>query len=169
MLEASENLLELYKTLRGGADWIPKAFEIPKAFGCLDADLEIFAPHYPLPLPKELRAFLVETMPQGYLDIGILKTYGPRELLNEQLGAVPFYGNMGLGFFGLGWWTGNSDGDGWLCDLDDLRVYAVSLSHNYDNTRETLIRKAYLQFDSLAAWVAYLKGLCREYGWIEAT
>lgn len=158
---APEHLLFLYDRLRG------QGHEIPEAFGCTAQELEIFTEHYPRELPQELIDFLCATLPKAYLDIGVYKTKPPKALLQEQLDAVPLEGNMKHGFFGLGWWTGDTDGDGWLYDLEDGRIYAVQIYHNDEETKQDVIDLAYQSFDSFDAWVDFLEQECREREWLD--
>lgn len=161
MQSDSDALLSLYRELNG------TGHEIPPQFGCNNSELDIFGPHYPVPLPRRLREFLADTLPKGSLDIGVYKTCEPKCLLSAQLNSVPFYGNLQNGFFGLGWWTGGSDGDGWLFDLRDHRIHAIDLGNNYDHTRESLIGTAYLSFDGFGDWIRHLRVECVQRGWLE--
>lgn len=161
MQSDSNALLALYRELKGNGH------EIPPHFGCSDSELDIFAPHYPVTLPRRLRDFLLNTMPKGSLDIGVYKTCEPKCLLAVQLDNVPFYGNIQNGFFGIGWWTGESDGDGWLYDLRDHRIHAIDLGDNYDHTRESLIEAAYLSFNGFGDWIRYLRIECVEREWLK--
>jgi hypothetical protein len=159
--DAAAALLQLYTNLRG------RGHIIPDEFGCDPQELTIFAKHYSHPLPRELIDFLSKTSPRGYLDIGVFKTDRPEELLKQQLDAVPLEGNIKYGFFGLGWWTGETDGDGWLYDLVEHRIYAVQIYSNDEANRESVIDTAYQRFDSLKDWVSFLEKECRQRGWID--
>ena len=147
---AASKLLNLFQKLRG--QW----GEIPDEFGCSKEDLKVFYPHYKAPLPNELVDFLCRILPKGYLDIGVFKTGTPKRLLKEQLGAVPFEGNIKYNLFGLGWWSGETDGDGWLYDLDSGQVHAIQIYHNYEDSKEIVLSKAYHSFGSLNEWVDFL-------------
>ena len=161
MPEAAQKLHSLYDRLRG------QGHIIPDKMGCDRTDLEIFEKHYDQPLPDELVDFLCATLPGGYLDIGVYKTADPKALLYEQLGAVPLEGNVKHGFFGLGWWTGDTDGDGWLYDLQGGKIYAVQIYNNDEDNRAAVIEAAYQEFDSFDTWVDFLEQECRDRGWIQ--
>ena len=158
---AAQSLLELYENLRGTGHYIPDLI------GCDLRDLSIFEDVYPAPLTPELKNFLVQILPQGSLDIGVFKTLPPSELLEEQQDAVPFEGNIKHGFFGLGWWTGDCDGDGWFYDLYNGRIYAVMLYHNDKESREAIHELAYKTFDDFDTWVEFLYDECRSRGWLK--
>lgn len=159
---ASERLLTLYELLRNR-----RFGRIASEFGCSPADLAIFEGHYSVPLPMELQNFLVRTLPYGSLDIGVYKTKPPAGLLEEQLNTVPFYPNLENHLFGLGWWTGQGDGDGWLYDLVEGGIYAVGLGDSYDHTRETLLASSYLKFAGFEPWVGFLHQECRRRNWLD--
>ena len=72
-----------------------------------------------------------------------------------------------MGLFGLGWWSGDTDGDGWLYDLEDGKIYAVQSYHNDEETKEEVINLAYQVFDSFGAWVNFLEQECREREWLD--
>ena len=158
--QAIKSLLFLYERLKG------QGHDIPDEFGCAADDLKIFGPHYSQPLPMELVDFLCATLPQGYLDIGVYKTIGPEALLAEQLEAIPLEGNMKHGLFGLGWWTGDCDGDGWLYDLQSGKIYAVPIYNNDEETRGGVLESAYQTFDNFSEWVIFLEQECREREWL---
>ncbi|MEO1526701.1 MAG: hypothetical protein AAFX06_14795 [Planctomycetota bacterium] len=155
-------LFTLYERLRA-TGWET----LPDQFGCSAEQLLCFDEHYHVELPRELKEFLTLTLPVSYLDIGVYKTGPPAELLDEQLQAVPFYPNIENHLFGIGWWSGDGDGDGWVYDLIDRRVHAVAHGNAYDHTRESfLASESYLQFDGFGPWVDYLSERCIEHGWI---
>ena len=161
MPNAAQKLHSLYDRLRG------QGHEIPPELGCDRNDIEIFEEHYDHPLPEELIEFLCATLPQGDLDIGVYKTSDAIGLLREQLDAAPLEGNIKHGFFGLGWWTGDSDGDGWLYDLQSGKIYAVQVYDDDEESREAVIELAYQKFDSFDTWVDFLEQECREREWID--
>jgi hypothetical protein len=140
---------------------------VPREIGCKTEELSVFEGSYPVPLTPDLKEFLVMTLPRGFLDIGVFKTMGgPRELFAEQRNAVPFEGNIKHGFFGLGWWTGESDGDGWLYDLHNGRIYAVMLYHNDEPSRKAVHDLAYHDFANFEEWVDFLHAKCHERDWL---
>jgi hypothetical protein len=159
-VSAANKLLSIFDLLRG------TGHEVPDEIGCSDAALSVFEGYYPVPLPQDLRDFLTLILPAGSLDIGVFKSLPPARLLREQQDAVPFEGNMKHGFFGLGWWTGDADGDGWLYDLQNGRIYAVMLYHNDEESREAIHDLAYHDFGSFKEWVDFLYAECQERGWI---
>ena len=146
----ADKLVELCEELRSEGH-----FEIPKEFGCKKEDLEIFEEHYG-ELPEDLVDFLCGFLPKGDLDISLLKTTHPVALLEEQTNFVPFEGNIKHRLFGLGWWIGEQDGDGWFYDLETGKIYAIDIYSNDLPTRDQTLSAAYKSFENLDEWVGFL-------------
>ena len=149
--QAAIKLFQLYDKIKD------QGHIIPEEFGCTEKELEIFSKHYKKPFTKDLIEFLCETLPKSSLDIGVYKTESPKDLLNEQLNAVPFEGNMKYNLFGLGLWTGESDGDGWFYDLETRKVHAIQLYYNDEKSKKDVLEKAYHSFNSLEKWIDFLE------------
>jgi len=158
---AANRLIELIERL-----YVQGGRELPR-FGCDRGDLKIFNEHHSIPLADELEEFLCRVLPDSSVETNVLNTFSPAKLLDYQLNHVPSYGNIQHGFFAIGWWHGETDGDGWLYELSSRRIYAVQIYNNYEDSAKDVRDASYHQFESLASWVEFLWLKCHGMGWLK--
>jgi hypothetical protein len=156
-----KRFLELCSILRG------TGHIVPDLLGCSREELAIFEEYYSQPIPEELVTFLSATLPDEELDIGVCKTLGPKGLLEMHMERPQFQGQFQFGLFALGWWTGDTDGDGWFYDIETGHVLSLPISHVGGASRRDSLDAAYREFGSFQEWVAFLFEECKERGWIQ--
>jgi len=114
-----------------------------------------------------VEGFLSRTLKARRLNGEIITLWGADELFANQSEWAPICNiPPELGVVQLGYWTGQSDGDGWCLDTAATCIRCVYVgSGDEDLSRVQL--GSYGVFHSLYQWVAYLRCSAWERGWIE--
>jgi hypothetical protein len=163
---AGDLLLSLIKEINPDAQTACDAFtpdhELQKIYAALWQRSE-----YKRPL-RCVEGFLSRVLKPTDLDGSIITLWGADKLFENQKEWAPICEiPPESGIVQLGYWTGESDGDGWCLDIDwrCIRcIYVSSGSSDLDQVRLA----SYGVFKSLWQWIAYLlRCSAWERGWVK--
>lgn len=124
-------------------------------FGCAPTAFQNMLALYPVAPPPELLQFLCAVSPQKTVDIGLISLMSPADLLDYQTGSGPVESTARFGLMALGSWSGEGDGDAWVCNLHDGSIHALNLECGYEDTLEDTLETTSISQRSEHGWTIW--------------
>jgi len=129
----------------------------------MDQYWSLFTNHKPT---AEISGFLSTIMPEEYFDAGVIKMFGLEETVEYNNEYAPLCNfEHTVGFAGFAHWTGESDGDAWVVDLNSNQICSIDVGE-YHKTYEEILSGSYAKCSTLSQFRAYLLSECVEREWL---